>query len=368
MAHPYEMPAVLAAWSGSLTPRFCEYLENAGGFSGAKFWKIGSQIGTFCLRRWPQEHPSPERLTWIHAVIEHAAQQGNIPLAVALRTDSGNTFAQHEGHLWELTPWLPGKPFDFTQRDSPGMGERLLDNMLYDASRLQQTYRRVSAAFRALAKFHKATESFLASHAASSRWGISPTINERWNRIQSVNVTQLALLRTAVLKSNYWPRIAPLALEMIHLVPHSLARVFRQVEPCLTHEVALQPCLRDIWGEHILFTGEEVTGLIDYGAMRIENVAADFARLMGNVSGDLERRWTIGRHAYEVARWECFSAHEWQLVQAFDATQVVFSGLNWIEWIFVQQREFPDMQSIERRMQTILARLRHRVNGPDQLR
>src|SRR6188474_2240170 len=103
MANPHETPDVLAAWSGSVTPRYCEFLDNAGGYSGAKFWKLSSQSGNFCLRRWPQEHPSPERLTWIHAVIEHAAKQGVVPLAVPIRTDSGKTFVEYGKYLWELT-------------------------------------------------------------------------------------------------------------------------------------------------------------------------------------------------------------------------------------------------------------------------
>lgn len=360
MSNPHDPPDVLSAWRGILTPQYCEFLDNAGGFSGAKFWKLYSQYGTFCLRRWPQEHPTAERLAWIHAVIEQAARNGVVPLAVPIRTDAGKTFTDYGKHLWELTFWLPGEPYDFTQRDAPA-NERLDKHTVYDASRLQQTHRMVSAAMAALANFHSAIDRFDASEVPPHRWGISPAINDRWNRMQMLNVTQLALLRTAVLKSSHWPRLAPLALEILGLVPRVLPSVFEQVQSCLTHEVALQPCLRDIWGDHILFTGEEVTGLIDYGAMRVENVAADFARLMGNIAGDNDSRWTIGRRAYESTRWNCFTDAEWQLVEAFDATQVVFSGLNWIEWIFVEHREFPDMKSIERRMQGILARLRKRV-------
>jgi Ser/Thr protein kinase RdoA (MazF antagonist) len=361
MSNPHDPPDVLSAWQRSLTPQYCEFLDNAGGFSGARFWKICSQSGNFCLRRWPEEHPTPERLAWIHTVIAHAAKQGVVPLAVPIRTDKGTTFTRYAGFLWELTLWLPGEPYDFTQRDSPGMGEPLVGEAICEPHRMQQMHRMVSAAVAALAKFHLATDRFQASDIAPYSWGISPAINERWNRIQAVNVTQLTLLRSAILNSSSWPKLAPLALEVLELIPRALPGVFKQVEACFTHEVALQPCLRDIWGDHILFTGEEVTGLIDYGAMRVENVAADFARLMGNISGDNEARWTIGRRAYETARWASFSTAEWQLVEAFDATQVVFSGLNWIEWIFVEHREFPDMKSIERRMQGILARLRRRA-------
>jgi len=356
MTEVHETPAFLAAWKGSLTPRFCDFRGNAGGFSGAKFWKIGSQFGEFCLRRWPQEHPTAEHLKWIHAVIEHAAQQGQVPLAVALRTDQGATFAQHEGHLWELAPWLPGEAFDFSQGEVALQGNTPLDQ----AKRTPTA--KLTAAAMALGRFHASTASFsMQDKPVAKRWGVSPGIAARWDRIQQLDASRFSAMKSAVGSSNTWPGGEPLAIEILDLAPKYLPTIRTLVGACLKLEVALQPCLRDIWSDHILFTGDQVTGLIDYGAMRVESVAADFARLMGSIVGDDIVGVKDFLWAYNTARRENLSPEECQLANAFDATQVLFSGLNWIEWIYVERRTFPDMQRIGRRMQAIVCRLRQRA-------
>jgi hypothetical protein len=51
------------------------------------------------------------------------------------------------------------------------------------------------------------------------------------------------------------------------------------------------------------------------------------------------------------------SESELLLVQAFDRSTVLMSGLNWLDWIFRQDRKFDDGQAILARMDHILARL-----------
>ena len=64
---------------------------------------------------------------------------------------------------------------------------------------------------------------------------------------------------------------------------------------------ALQPCLVDVWHDHVLFTGEEVTGVVDYAAMRLDVPHADLARLLGSLVEDDEAGWRAGLEAY--GRW-----------------------------------------------------------------
>ncbi len=61
----------------------------------------------------------------------------------------------------------------------------------------------------------------------------------------------------------------------------------------------LQPCIRDVWHDHVLFVGDDVSGLVDFGAMQPDSVAADIARLLGSLAGDDRQAWTIGLAAYE---------------------------------------------------------------------
>ena len=50
--------------------RKIEPLANAGGWSGSRLWRICDAAGReLCLRRWPAEHPTVERLRLIHAAL-----------------------------------------------------------------------------------------------------------------------------------------------------------------------------------------------------------------------------------------------------------------------------------------------------------
>ena len=61
----------------------------------------------------------------------------------------------------------------------------------------------------------------------------------------------------------------------------------------------LQPCLRDARPEHFLFEGDRLSGLVDFGAMGVDCVAGDLARLIGE--------WLDGDPA---ARGEALAAYE----------------------------------------------------------
>ena len=66
--------------------------------------------------------------------------------------------------------------------------------------------------------------------------------------------------------------------------------------------VCVQPVLRDARPEHFLFEDGRLSGLVDFGAMGVDSVAADLARLIGDwFDGDRDlRREALA--AYEAVR------------------------------------------------------------------
>ena len=89
--------------------------------------------------------------------------------------------------------------------------------------------------------------------------------------------------------------------------------------------------------------------------MRPENVAADVARLLGSLALDDRGEWDRGLAAYAgVAR---LSADELSLVTAFDRSTVLLGGMQWLQWIFIEGRQFGDPNAVLSRVDEFVTRL-----------
>jgi len=320
---------VLATYSEEFSPIHLEALGTAGGFSGAKFWRVKTSWAPLCLRRWPQESPTVEELQFIHAVLRHVSQHGlgHVPVPYANRFQK--TYLHFEGHLWELTPWLPGQP-DFRKAPSTD---------------------RLRAALVALGEFHCAAATFPLSVA---REGISTSLLHRRDQMCRWFSGELPALAAAI-RPGLWPELEPPAKRILDLVPGLAGYVFEQLKDAVSRSVSLQPCIRDIWHEHVLFEGTRVTGLVDFGSMRVDTVAADIARLLGSMAVDDPQMWQIGLDAYQSVR--KLSDDELRLIAAFDRSTVLMSGLNWLDWIYRQHRSFEHDAAIPARLREIAGRL-----------
>jgi Ser/Thr protein kinase RdoA (MazF antagonist) len=320
---------VLAAYPDDCRPLEIESLGSAGGFSGAKFWRIRAACGTLCLRCWPQEHPPPEGLEFIQAVLWHVTREGFVLVPLPRETRRHAGYVRHDGYLWQLEPWMPGEA-DF--RKNP-------------------TDERLTAAVAALAEFHQAASSFPLPDAPLSP---SPGIGARLGQLRNWLDGDLDRLRATILPGTC-PELASRAARVCSLVPLYGSEVLTGLNRCSFHRVAIQPCIRDIWHAHVLFEGGRVSGLIDFGSLRAESVAADLARLLGSLAGGDIDRWRLGLDAYRAIR--PLSEAELDLIEAFDRSSVLMSGLNWIDWIYRQKRAFENRNAIPGRLDEILARL-----------
>lgn len=325
-----DVAYVLNRYPAECQPAVCTPLHGAGGFSGASIWRLDTARGPLALRRWPPEHPTPERLAWIHAVARHALQQGFNLLPQPIATRDGQTFAIQAGRLWQVEPWLAGVA-DYANRSS--------------TPRLQN-------ALIALARFHRAAEIF---PGVDPQHGPSPGVIERRTRLAKLLAGGMAEL-TAALESRRLPaEIAQLGRRWLTLVPRAAYIVTAELDAAATLTVRQQPCLRDIWSEHVLFAGEEVSGIIDLGAMRAETVATDVARLLGSLEGDNATGWQTGLAAYGSIR--PLDDRELRLATAIDRGNVVLSGTLWLQWLAVEGRTFDDVSAIAARIRRGLERL-----------
>lgn len=310
-------------------------LGSGGGMSGAQFWRVECPSRAFILRRWPREHPSPERLTLIHAVLRYAAANGCNILPVPVTTRTGESFVARAGYLWELAPWMPGAA-DFDKQPS--------------ADKLR-------AAMRALAGFHIAvrefsTDKFLVGGSRGDVDRVAPP--RHLARLRELSPRALADLSAAVQDAT-WPELAPLARQFLAVLPAALPLAIARLEPIAKLVLPIQLCLRDIWHDHVLFTGDEVTGLVDFGAIDVDTPATDIARLLGSLSdtsSDAAATWREGIETYSTVR--RLSDDEIRAAYALDASAAVLAGCNWIRWIHNEGREFEDHARVLTRFRRIV--------------
>ncbi len=323
-----DVKTILDCYPPDCQPLQIQPLGTAGGFSGAQFWRISAPRGEMVLRRWPQEHPTADGLRFIHKVLRHAAEHGISIVPVSVTTREGESFVQLAGYLWELAPWMPGTAD-------------------YDVSPSEAKLR---AAMTALAQFHVATADFVVAPLSSS-----PAISRRLDQLKKLSEGGGRELSQS-LRPDIWPELLSLARQFLATLPTAIPPAVSQLEPLVGVSFHLQPCLRDIWHDHILFTGDTVTGLIDFGAMQIESPAGDVARLLGSLAGDDAQARHIGLAAYTAIR--PLSPVELQAVDALDTSGTLLSGANWLRWIYLEDRTFEGHEQVIERFSKIMERTR----------
>ena len=98
-----------------------------------------------------------------------------------------------------------------------------------------------------------------------------------------------------------------------------------------------------------------MSGIVDFGAMRVDAVAGDIARLLGSLVGDDPIGWQGGLSAYESVR--PLSTSELALIPAFDRSGILLGAINWLDWIYLQGRQFNDLYAVRARLEVAIHRL-----------
>jgi Ser/Thr protein kinase RdoA (MazF antagonist) len=300
-------------------------LGNTGGFSGSRIWKIQTQIRSYCLRRWPSGHPDPQRLAFIHQVLVHAHANGCHEVAYPLTCKSGQRFIQLDNHLWELNDWLAGKA-DFDQNPSP---------------------ERLCSAIDVLVKFH------LAAAQVHFDFRISQNVIHRIRLLERLPEA-VAKIRRSKPKVDFpsLDRLRELAFGREKNIAHECLAGLRPVAPM---SLPVQPIIRDIWHDHILFVDNRVTGLVDFGAMQIDSVSCDLARMLGSLVADDRSAYVEAIERYAQSR--PLSQHERQLIPLLDLSGVLLGAINWLTWLVVDQRPFEARDAVNQRLEFLIRRL-----------
>lgn len=354
-----ELASVLAEYELGGTPLRCQRMANASGFSGAVVWRIASSAGEYALRRNPAGQPPPPRRAWLHRFLRFVRGRGLDFIAAPLTTRHGATFVERGGHSWELSPWLPGAA-DYHRAPSRA---------------------RLAAAMIALARFHQTAASFpgaaLAGPAGIPTWtpsrltptappaiGPSPGLADRLQLLERLAAGEAEEMRRVVAKALATAGqggvvmsgqagaaaavLAPRAARFMELFDPVATAALEQLRQHAATPVPLQPCLRDVWHSHVLFTGDTVSGLIDYDAIRVDSVAGDLARLLGSFVEDDKSVWEFALAEYSRIR--PLSVRETALMDVFDLSSIAISGTQWVRWLYLDRLEFPAVPAVAERL------------------
>jgi len=293
-----------------------------GGFSGARIWRVDSPVGAFCLKSWPMPGMTGQRLVWIHELM-HQARSKNLAFVPPLYPLVGGTdFLEHDRWLWDLTDWMPGRA-DFQLNPLPA---------------------RLQAACEALAQLHLAWKPYI------ERYHFCPAIERR---------LEAASTLSGWIKSGWQPSLQPPEESVINPAWEALLSKRQWIEqllrPLRSKQWPLQPCLCDIWHDHVFFLGNKVSAIIDFGAAKIDHAAVDLARLLGSLVEDDPASNLIGLDAYASVR--PINAEERRLARILDVTGTLAGLITWVRWLCRERRQFANGSVVRDR----IARLTRRV-------
>lgn len=281
-----------------------------GGFSGAQLWRVNTTVGNWCLKAWPVS-VEIEHLRHVHWLMRQGRAAGLDYVPSPHDSNDGSGCVSTTGHIWDLTTWQPGRA-DFHANPSP---------------------HRLEAACAALADLHRAWRPMKPTVGPLPAIRRRLTAAEQWQTLtRSGWQPEFASCRHDALAA--WSERAWVVLQF------AVRRVPQWLDAWRDAHVPLQPCLCDVWHDHVLFTEDDVTGLVDFGSAKTDHVAVDLARLLGSLVEDDPALREAGLDAYD--REAGLSAEERALVDVLDRTAAVLSLANWLRWIYCDERDIAD--------------------------
>jgi Ser/Thr protein kinase RdoA (MazF antagonist) len=243
-------------------------------------------------------------------------------------TTAGTSVVPHAGQFWDVTEWLPGRA-DYHEHPS-------------------QT--RLEAACVALAQLHCAWE----PTQSAANQAPCPAVLRRLEAVWSWQ---------ELLRSGWLPRFAvrdidpvrPVAEMAWRILPRWVERVPQILEQFSARPCVLQQCLCDPWHDNLLFEGEQLTGIVDYGSVKLDHVSTDLARLLGSFVGDDAQGWGFGLATYRRVR--PFSQQEEELAHVLDWTGIVIGVVQWLRWLYEEGRAFEDRAKVAVRLEELVQRV-----------
>lgn len=252
----------------------------SGGFSGARVWRVKTTDEQLVALRWSDATDSAERerresicrwMQFARADGCHWAPQPHKPHDSGSTGSTGHFLLSQPDGWWQAETWMPGYPVDHVP--SP--------------AQLQQT-------FAVLAQLHHTGRCWALQESPVGRGtaarglrlatAVSPGLQRRLQFVRELQSGALARLLAAAAQDPD-DEFRQLSQQLDRELRQRLPRLHRQLEELAPQPFTLQPVLRDLWQPHVLFSGDHVTGVIDWNAAATDHPAFDYSRLLASWYG-----------------------------------------------------------------------------------
>ena len=298
----------------------CEKVS--GGFSGARVWKVQCREGLQYAIRLTDctEVAEIDRRNELCEWMAAAFAGGLTCVPAPLKPIAGGLIGacgsfqcrgyllQDAAGLWQMEPWMPGESL----RGSPTATQ--LSEALGVLSRIHLSGRVLAVS--------SSSPVSLRVHVAAS-----PGINRRLKIVLELLSGFLDRLQAMAIADSD-RRFGRAAKRACDVLCSSLQRLHAMLVAESDVSVPLQPLLRDIWRPHVLYSGDRVTGVIDWNAAATDHVSMDATRLL--------RSWYRTDHEclrlayYQFCDDRRMTHHERSLLRALDAANVLLSPVTWM--------------------------------------
>lgn len=333
---------ISAAWFGG-RPRIVRP-GPISGFSGTRLAIVElTECGDLFVVKAFRQGASRDRARWVHGFMRRARAAGIHEVPELAVTSGGDTLVEDaDGVHWEAVRFVAGTAVTAPRVDQVVVGVELLARLHAAVERLPGTPcgRAVSAGVRR--RIEQARRLRTNPWSSLARTTVAARDADAASLVQDV-CTRLHRA-DAVFAAVAGPRVIDSIVAF----------------PCHVH--ALQPVLRDVWSDHVLFStvdSANVAGLVDFHAADVDVPATDLARLLGSWLPPADRsmlpvvdRWPEALPAYERIR--PLPAGSRDVVNWLEATGVICGLDNWFRWVLQDGRVFPAAAAVLQRVDRLL--------------
>ncbi|MDO4551708.1 MAG: phosphotransferase [Planctomycetia bacterium] len=324
--------------------------------NGSRIWKIHGPHSNFCLHRWPTEYPTQQRLDFILAVLWHLREEGFSRVPQLIRTKENSLYTVSEGHFWHLESWLEGNA-DYEQFPSR---EKLL-SAVTTLAEMHQNLRAFPV------EYNRGPCTSAAVYRQQLQGWTESKIENIFDRVcmlecihgEGMSLTEntfLLELDHSVLNTGifYSQKIftspdtnelslpaEPVNIYHLHLLSKKILRktkilrpiLLRHLSQQLEHDVALQPCLRNIQTKNLLFKENRLQGILDFGNMQLDNISVDVSQTLSVLAGNEMEKWIDGLNAYQTIY--RLTRRELTLVRLLNQCETLLTALKWLNFIYI---------------------------------